>query len=96
MSKKVDVNHLAKLSQMTVTSKQAKKLSTGFSETLKTISLLQKLDTSKVSSTFQVTGLKNIFRQDKINQARTLSQKQALSNAKKKYKGYFVIPAIFK
>jgi len=93
---KVDVNHLAKLSQMTVTPQEAKKLQKGFKEILKTISALDKLKTKKVSSTFQVTGLKNIFRQDEIDKSRILTQEQALSNAKKKYQGYFVVPAIFK
>jgi len=92
----IDVKHLANLTQMQVSNKEAKKLSAGFKETLKTISDLNKLNTSKVSSTFQVTGLKNIFRTDKINRKTVLSQKQALSNAKKTHQGYFVVPAIFK
>jgi len=92
----VDISRLAKLSQMTVGLQEAKKLKKGFKEILKTISDLEKLNTKKVSSTFQVTGLKNIFRQDKIDKSRMLTQKQALSNAKKKYQGYFVVPAIFK
>ena len=94
--KSVDISRLAKLSQMTVSSKEAKKLQAGFKEILKTISNLEKLNTKRVSSTFQVTGLKNIFRKDKIDKTRMLTQKQALSNAKKKYQGYFVVPAIFK
>ncbi len=93
---KVDINRLAQLSQMTVSLQEAKKLKKGFKEILKTFSDLEKLNTKKISSTFQVTGLKNIFRKDKIDKTRMLTQKQALSNAKKKYQGYFVVPAIFK
>jgi len=92
----IDVKHLARLAKMKVSPAEAKKLSKGFKETLKTVSLLNKLDTSNIQSTFQVTGLKNVFRADKIDKSRTLSQKQALSNAKKTYQGYFVVPAIFK
>jgi len=92
----VDIKHLAKLANMKVNPAEVKKLSAGFKETLKTISLLNKLDTSNIKSTFQVTGLKNVFRADKIDKPRTLSQKQALSNAKKTHQGYFVVPAIFK
>jgi len=92
----INVKHLAKLVQMSVTPKEEKKLAAGFKQILKTISLLNQLNTSKVSSTFQVTGLENIFRPDKIDKKRVLTQKQALSNAKKTHQGYFVVPAIFK
>ncbi len=47
---------------MTVGDSEAKKLASQFADTLETVALLEKLDTTKVSSTFQVTGLKNVFR----------------------------------
>lgn len=92
---KVDINHLAKLSGMTVSPQENKKLTQQFQQTLQTISLLNKLNTKTIDSTFQVTGLSNIFRQDKIDNSRLLTQKQALSQAKKTYQGYFVVPGIF-
>lgn len=91
----VDVNRLAKLAQIPVAAEEAKNLGAGFKQILKTISSLQKLNTAHVISTFQVTGLQNVFRRDVIDQTRVLSQKQALANAKKVYQGYFVVPAIF-
>ena len=80
---------------MTVSAKEAVSLQKGFKQTLKTISLLDELDTSKVDSTFQVTGMHNVFRKDKIDKPKILSQKQALSNAKKTHQGYFVVPYVF-
>jgi aspartyl-tRNA(Asn)/glutamyl-tRNA(Gln) amidotransferase subunit C len=93
---KINVQHLAKLVNIPVSSKEVKKLESGFKETLESIDLLNQLDTNNLNSTFQVTGLKNIFRQDKTDLSRVLTQKQALSNAKKTYQGYFVVPSIFK
>ena len=91
----IDVTYLAKLSQMTVSAKETVSLQKGFKQTLKTIALLDELDTSKVDSTFQITGMHNVFREDKINKPKILSQKQALSNAKKTHQGYFVVPYVF-
>ena len=79
---------------MEVTPKEQKKLHKSFQETLKTIKVFEKLDTKDVNPNFQVTGLTNIFRQDKIEKKRVLTQKQALSNAKRTFKGYFVVPRI--
>lgn len=90
----MDVSHLAQLSRLPLTSEEAKKLEQQFQETLQVISKLDEQDTSHISSTFQVTGLKNITREDKIDTSRMFSQEQALQNAKKTHKGYFVVPAI--
>lgn len=90
----VDVARLAKLAQMTVDQKEAVQLSQGFKDTLKAIDLLNRLDTSKLGSSFQVTSLTNVFREDKIDHSRVLTQTQALANAKNSYHGYFVVPAI--
>jgi aspartyl/glutamyl-tRNA(Asn/Gln) amidotransferase C subunit len=91
----MDINHLAKLSGMTLTTKEGKKLAKQFHHTLDTISLLNKLNTKQIKSTFQVTGLTNVFRPDKHDRSRSLTQAQALSNANKTYKGYIVVPGIF-
>jgi|SRR3989344_1593199 len=93
---KVDVKHLAKLAQMEVTEKEEKTLEKGFEQTLKVIDQLNELDTSQVKPTSQVTGLTNVWREDKVDKSRMLTQKQALSNAKKTHKGYFVVPAVIR
>ena len=63
-------------------------------ETLETIAQLDEVDTKNVEPTSQVTGMTNVFREDVIDQARILSQSEALSNAKNTHKGYFVVPAL--
>ncbi len=91
---KVDIAYLASLLQMKVTQAEEKELQKGFQETLKTIKVFDKLNTEGINPNFQVTGLTNIFRQDKVDRTRILTQKQALSNAKITFKGYFVVPRI--
>lgn len=92
---KIDINHLAKLCQMNVSDSEAKKLASQFADTLKIVALLEKLDTTRIGSTFQVTGLKNVFREDRIDRSNLHTQQQALKNAKKSHQGYFLVPAIF-
>jgi len=49
--------------------------------------------TAQVEETSQVTGMENVFREDEIKPS--LSQDEVLANAPRKYKGYFVVEAIF-
>ena len=51
---------------------------------------LFQLDVSDKEPTDQVTGLSNVFRYDKVDEKKMLSQEEALSNSKRKHNGYFV------
>ena len=86
---------MVKLSKLKVDQKEEKYFTDQFNETLETIEKLNKLDTKKVLETSHETGLKNVFREDRVEKHRMLSQKQALSNAKRTHNGYFVVKAIF-
>ncbi len=90
----VDAKYLANLIQMELDKSEEKTLRKGFEETLKTVTVFNELDTKNINPNFQVTGLSNVFREDKIDKNRVLSQKQALSNANKTHQGYFVVPRI--
>ncbi len=92
---KVDVQYLAKILQMPVKPAEAKQLQIGFAKTIETVKLLNQLNTTGISPNFQVSGLTNVFREDKIDKKRSLTQAQALANARRTYQGYFVVPAIF-
>jgi len=92
LSKK-EVGHIAKLANLHLTQKEVQKFSRQLNETLAYIKVLNKLDTKNVKPTSQVTGKTNQFREDKVK--KSFSQKQALSNTKRKYKGYFVVPYVF-
>lgn len=90
----INISRLAKLSQLTVSASQASKLSRQFTETLTTVSKLEKLNTQKVNPTSQVTGLSNVTRPDQIDSSRILSQDQALQGTSKTHNGFFVVPVI--
>ena len=89
------VKQMVKLSNLKVDEKEVEYFTTQFNETLATIDNLNKLDTKKVLGTNHVTGLENVFREDKVDKKRMLTQKEALSNSKRNFQGYFLVKAIF-
>ena len=88
-----EVRHIAKLANLKLTPGEVIKFQKQLGDILDYVSLLDQLNTKDVKPTSQVTGLKNVFRKDKVKSS--LTQKEALANTKKKYKGYFKIKSIF-
>lgn len=89
-----DVKHIADLAQIPITQEQEQKLADGFNVTMNVVDKLFKVETKNVEPTHQVTGLSNVFREDKIDDSRMFAQEAALKNAKKTFKGYFVVKQI--
>ena len=80
----MDVKHIAKLANLTLKTGEEKKFESQFQETLKTVDVINELDTSGVSATSQVTGLVNITRPDKVDKTRII-----------KIGDYFKVPSVF-
>lgn len=93
MLSKDQVKHIAKLANLKLTEAEISKFQKQLLKILDYVEQLNKLDTRKVKSTSQVTGLENVLREDKPRQS--LSQKEVLSGAKNTEKGMFKIKAIF-
>ncbi len=91
----MDVKHVAKLANLSITIAEETKFSSQFTETLKTIDLINELDTSKVIPTFQVTGLTNITRPDKIDMERVIPKEKVLAQAHQVYQDFIVVPRVF-
>lgn len=90
---KQETEHIAKLAKLTLSEEEVDKFSSQLGETIDYVEKLKELNTEHVFPTFQTTGLKNVFREDEAGSS--LTQKQALKNAKKTHKGYFVTKAVF-
>jgi aspartyl-tRNA(Asn)/glutamyl-tRNA(Gln) amidotransferase subunit C len=88
------VKHIAELANIPVTEEESIKIAEAFSETLAVVDRLKKADVSQVAITHQVTGFKNVFREDVVKQEQSFTQKEALANAKATYQGYFVVPYV--
>ena len=92
---KAIVKKMSKLSGLIFDNMEVEYFTKQFNETLSAVNVLNQLDTHNTKETHHVTGLENIYREDKINKENMLSQKDALSNTKKSFKGYFVVKAVF-
>ena len=85
--------HLAKLANLTLSETEIKLYQKQLINILDHINQLKQVDTKSIKPTYQVINhLKNITRPDKIK--KSLSQKQALSQAKNTKNGYFIVPKI--
>lgn len=89
------VRQMIRLSNLKVDPKELTYFTKQFDETLIIVNKLNRLSTENISGTSNVTGLTNVFRRDVIERDRMFTQKEALSNAKKTHKGYFLVKAIF-
>lgn len=89
---KFDITHVAKLANLPLTDDEKKKLETQLEETVQYVEGLEKVDTKEVEPTSQVTGLENITRDDEIKPS--LTQEEALQNAKSTYNGFFKVKGI--
>lgn len=89
---KIDVFHVAKLANLPLTDEEKEKFEKQLSETLSYIEILKEIKTDKIPPTSHVTGLENVTRKDEP--APSLSQDEALQNAKSTHNGFFKVKAI--
>lgn len=89
---KINVSHIAKLANLSLKEEEKEKFEKQLSSILDYVKKLEEVDTSKVEPTPQVTGLENITREDQT--IPSLSQEEALSNAKNKHNGFFKVKTI--
>jgi|SRR3989339_134784 len=87
------VKKVAKLANLSLPSDKVTTFAQQLESILQHFKTLDKVNTADVSPTSQVTGLKNITREDVIDTSRMFTQQQALANAKQSQHGYFVTAA---
>lgn len=87
------VKHVARLAGLTLSKKEIAKFQKQLSDILDYVAQLDEVDTSKVEPSSQVTGLENIFRDDRATPS--FPQDEVLSGAKEKHNNFFKIKGIF-
>jgi len=90
---KVDVKHLAKLANLNISVKQEEALEKSIPSVVEYMDEIKNLDVDDIPETTRVTEEENVLREDIVESS--LSQEDALKNAKKSKNGFFVVPAIF-
>lgn len=92
---KETIDHISKLALIDLSEEEKEKLSKELGDILNYFKKLDELDTSTVKpTTHPIDGLKNVFREDVPWES--LSNEEALRNAKHKKDGYFKAPRILK
>lgn len=89
---KKDVEHVAHLARLYLNEAQKEMFAKQLSQILDHAGRIAELDTADVEPTSHVIPLRNVMREDKINEP--LSQGEALSNAPEKEDGGFAVPKI--
>ncbi len=89
---KFNVSHIAKLANLHIDKNELELLSSQLTKTLTYINILKDINTENTPNTDQVTGLKNVVRDDIVTSSFT--QEEALLNAKDSYKGFFKVKGI--
>ena len=94
-SRKITIEEVKKIAQMSKLNIEGdeEKFSQLLSQTLDYIKILDELDTSKVSETFQVTGLTNVYQDG--SQKVTLPREDALKNVKEIIRNLVVTKGVF-
>lgn len=88
----IDIDKVAKLANMTVPPTLKDKLEKQLESTVEHAESLEDIDTSKIAQTNEVTNLANVTEPDEVRPS--LTQEEALMNAKDTYNGFFVVDAV--
>ncbi len=86
----IDTRNVAKLANLTFTEEEHLEIQNQLNDVIGYIKKLNAVDTSNIEPTAQVTGLKNVTRNDSFA-GDTLSVEDALSGAKTTYNGLFKV-----
>lgn len=89
---KTQLKQTTALAHLKLTSDEESKILAQLTEALDAVKVLKELDTSKTKPLSHPTNLSNVTREDKVMPS--LSQEDALSQAKRTYKGYFLTEAV--
>lgn len=94
--KKSEVEKIASLARIELSEDEKKKFQKELSSILDYIDKLSEVDTDGVEPTYQVTGLRNIWREDEIFGCDAKVRQELLNNMPDKKDNYLKVPAVFK
>ena len=87
-----EIKHIALLARLGISEEEVEKFRGQLSNILENFEILQEVDTSDVQPTSQVTGLRNVVKEDEV--IPSLTQREILANAPQEEEGFFKIRAV--
>ncbi|KKR68624.1 MAG: Aspartyl/glutamyl-tRNA(Asn/Gln) amidotransferase subunit C [Microgenomates group bacterium GW2011_GWA2_40_6] len=91
-----DVLKVAKLAHINLSPEKITVFAKQLESILEHFAKLNQVDVTNIAPTYQVTGQKNILREDFIDTKRMFTQAQSLANAPQSKNGFFVTKSISK
>ncbi|MBR0461009.1 Asp-tRNA(Asn)/Glu-tRNA(Gln) amidotransferase subunit GatC [Candidatus Saccharibacteria bacterium] len=88
-----EINHLAQLSNFSLSDEEAKSLGTDLENIIKYISQLDELDVKGVEPTYQVFEMENVWRPDEI-QPQEADREQLLALTKEQQDNQIKVPKV--
>ena len=88
-----DIDKLAKLARLGLTEAEKQSLAEQMTDILEYVKQLDEVDVSQVEPTSQVTGLKNVTREDKIFRS-DIDRDELLSNAPDTENGFIKVKSV--
>lgn len=92
MKPKIDIKYVANLARIRLTEAEINNFKGQFADILSYMEKLNKVDTAKVPPTSHILPVKNIFREDQVDES--LPPEKALNNAPQKKGNLFKVPRI--
>lgn len=86
-----EVKKIAKLANLKLPDNEVELFAGQFTKTIEVVNELNKIDTSNTEATYQVNGLSNVTREDRVDLTRILPREIVLSEAEKTSNGFFVV-----
>jgi aspartyl-tRNA(Asn)/glutamyl-tRNA(Gln) amidotransferase subunit C len=93
---KEEVIKVAKLARIDVTEEEVGQFQSELSAILEYVEQLQKVDTSGVEETAQVTGLENVFRKDEVVEQPEGQREATLAQAPERVANLIKVKSVFK
>ncbi len=88
------IKHIAKLSRLELTDEEVSLYSDQLSSVLEYVEQLNEINTENVDPLASMTGLSNIFRDDKVSES-NIGYVDSEKNAPEFEAGHFVVPGVF-
>ena len=92
MPEKPDIRKVARIARLKLSDQEVQKFSKDLESILEAFQDLERVPTHGVKPSFQPIETKNVLRKDKVEPS--LTQEQALANARNKEKGFFKGPKV--
>jgi len=90
-----EIEDIAKLARLELTSKEKKKYAEELSVVLDYIEMLNEVDTDGVEETSQVTGLEDVVREDEVNECSEETKKKIIDQFPEKMGKLLKVKAVF-